>query len=50
MITWIADHAGLTGLLIFFGFFVGMLLWLYGPGRKQQFEPLANIPFDEDES
>ena len=50
MISWIADNAGLSGLLFFFTFFVGMLFWLYGPNRKSHFEPLANIPFDEDES
>lgn len=47
--TWLLDNAGLSGLLFFFVFFSGVLLWLYRPSMKQPLESLANIPLDEDD-
>jgi cbb3-type cytochrome oxidase subunit 3 len=46
--TWIADNAGLTGLLFFFVFFCCMAVWIYLPRNKAPLEELGNIPFDED--
>ncbi len=48
MIHWIANHAGLVGLLFFFTLFVGVAIWLFLPGMKGRLEPLAQIPLRED--
>lgn len=50
MMAWLAEYAGLVGLLFFFGIFVGIAVWLYWPGRKQYIDPLATIPLREDEN
>ena len=35
------------GLIIFAGFFVLSLLWIYRRRGKQTYEKASNIPFDE---
>lgn len=45
---WLSEHAGLIGLLFFFGVFTGIVLWAYSPSRKAQIEALKNIPLSED--
>lgn len=37
--------SSLAGLLIFFGFFVAMLVWIYRPGSRKTYDDAANIPF-----
>lgn len=37
-----------AGLLLFFVFFVGMLVWIYRPGSQKAYEQDANIPFKKD--
>jgi cbb3-type cytochrome oxidase subunit 3 len=41
-------HAPIVGLLIFFGFFCGVLAWMLRPGMKQKLQKLAYIPLEED--
>lgn len=48
MIGYVLDNAGVIGLLFFFLFFVGVLIWLYRPGQKQKFEKHSQIPFKEE--
>ena len=48
--TWLADNAGLTGLLFFFVVFVGIAIWLYMPGTKKRIESFANIPFEHEDA
>lgn len=44
-----ADSAsGVIGLLIFFGFFIAMLIWLFRPNAKKKFEEHGNIPLEDD--
>ena len=45
-----ADQAaGVIGLLLFFGFFIGMLVWLFWPGKKDIFKEHGEIPLKDDE-
>ncbi|MFT4959974.1 MAG: cytochrome c oxidase cbb3-type subunit 4 [Paracoccaceae bacterium] len=37
-------------LLLLFGFFVGVIFWVFRPGSKKQYEDTANIPFRNDEA
>lgn len=46
---WIASHAGLIGLLFFFAFFTGVILYVFRPGTKKQYESTAHIPLKEDQ-
>lgn len=41
---------GLIGLLFFFLFFCGVLVWVFRPGSKKKYEQNANIPLDENKS
>ena len=43
-----SHHAGLIGLLFFFIFFMGVVIWLLRPGAKEQAEKDARIPLNED--
>ncbi len=43
-------HAGLMGLIFFFIFFIGMIVWVFRPGSKGQYQNDAQIPFKEYES
>ena len=47
MIDYIADHAGLIGLLFFFTFFVGITIWTYRPGAKHKYKQDAQIPLKD---
>lgn len=49
MIDFLADHAGLIGLLFFFIFFCAIALWVMRPGSKQAYKNSASIPFKEDD-
>ena len=40
-------YAGLIGLLFFFAFFVIMLIWIFRPGSKKQYQNDALIPFKD---
>jgi cytochrome c oxidase cbb3-type subunit 4 len=40
---------GLLGLLFFFAFFCGAVLWVMRPGAKKKYKQDAEIPFKEDE-
>lgn len=35
-------------LLLLFGFFVGVIFWVFRPGSKAEYEDTANIPFRHD--
>jgi cbb3-type cytochrome oxidase subunit 3 len=35
------------GLLLFFGFFVGLLVWVYRRRSRKLYEKESNLPFDE---
>ena len=41
--------AGMIGLIIFFLFFCGLLIWLFRPGSKKHYEDAGKIPLQEDE-
>ncbi|UUV05556.1 MULTISPECIES: cbb3-type cytochrome c oxidase subunit 3 [Ruegeria] len=32
-------------LLLLFAFFVGIVIWVFRPGAKQEYKDTANIPF-----
>ncbi len=38
---------GLVGLLFFFVFFCGVLVWTFRPGSKKSYEDKAQIPLKE---
>lgn len=40
---------GLIGLLFFFIFFMGVLVWLFLPGAKTKYKEYGNIPLEDDE-
>ena len=40
--------AGLIGLIFFFAVFVGIAIWAFQPGRKQQIESHKYIPLEEE--
>ncbi len=50
MIDWLADNAGATGLLFFFGTFLLIFVWAFIPKAKQQIESYKNIPLAEDDA
>lgn len=39
---------GMIGLLLFFGLFVGIMAWLFWPGRKNEFTEYGNIPLKDE--
>ena len=39
--------AGLLGLIIFFLFFIGLLIWLFRPGAKEHYKDAGKIPLGE---
>lgn len=47
MIDFLNIHAGTLGLVIFFLFFVGMLLWVFRPGSKEIYKAQGDIPLKE---
>tara|TARA_R110002072_G_scaffold98771_7_gene217269 strand:+ start:943 stop:1098 length:156 start_codon:yes stop_codon:yes gene_type:complete len=50
MIDFLADYAGIIGLLIFCIFFAVMLFWVFRPGSKAAYSNHANIPLKEGEN
>lgn len=42
-----ADH-GLIGLIFFFAFFIGVLIWVFMPGAKEKFKQYGDIPLEDD--
>jgi cbb3-type cytochrome oxidase subunit 3 len=36
-----------VGMLIFLGFFVGMLIWIFRKGSRRVYDQAANLPFHE---
>jgi cbb3-type cytochrome oxidase subunit 3 len=43
-----ANYAPIIGLFIFFGIFVGVVIWAMRPSKKQELQALANIPLMDD--
>ena len=41
--------AGMIGLIFFFLFFVGVVLWVFRPGSKKKYSEDACIPLEETE-
>lgn len=41
-------HPGTIGVVFFFTFFLGVLIWVFRPGSKKEYEEIANIPLDKD--
>lgn len=48
MIDWVAQHAGMIGLLFFFIVFTFISVWVFRPGSRQFYQAQANIPLSED--
>ena len=49
----IMSHAGLSGyaqvaLVIFFGAFIAIVVRLFRPGRREEFERDARLPLDDE--
>ncbi|MCB1531963.1 MAG: CcoQ/FixQ family Cbb3-type cytochrome c oxidase assembly chaperone [Alphaproteobacteria bacterium] len=40
-------NAGLIGLLFFFVFFIGVVVWVMRPGSKEKYKEDAQIPLKE---
>jgi len=39
---------GLTGLLLLFAFFVGVLIFIFRPGARKKYDEASRIPLKED--
>lgn len=50
MIDWLAQHgnAGIVGLLFFFIFFSGLVVWVFRPNSGKYYLTQAQIPLKED--
>lgn len=48
MMDWVSAHAGLLGLLIFFGFFTVITIWTYRPGARQHYRDQAALMLRDD--
>jgi cytochrome c oxidase cbb3-type subunit 4 len=48
IVTNLSAHAGMIGLLFFFVFFVGLLIWVFRPGSKKNYDAKAQIPLKDD--
>lgn len=48
MIQFLADNAGIAGLLFFFAVFSAIAVWAYRPSVKNKFESYKFIPLEED--
>lgn len=44
-----SGSAGLGGLLFFFLFFCGVIVWVMRPGSKNEYKKDAEIPLKEDQ-
>lgn len=47
MIDWLAQHAGMIGLLLFVTMFLIFAAWAYAPSNKERMKQDAEIPFRE---
>lgn len=51
---WLSDQGFTLGpaiaLLLFFGVFIGVLVWIYRPGSKRIYEHESRLPFDDEEA
>ena len=47
MIDFLAHHAGLIGLLLFFIFFLIIAFWAFRPSKKAELQAHAHIPLKE---
>lgn len=50
MLDFLAQNAGMIGLVFFFTFFLGVLGWVFMPGKKQEFKQFGNIPLEESDN
>ena len=48
--TFLREFADSWMLLLLFGVFVGMMVWVFRPGSRTLHEDTANIPFRNDDS
>ena len=48
MIDWLANHAGVTGLLFFFVVFGAIVFWAFHPSNKEKLEQHKFIPLNGD--
>ena len=39
---------GVTGLVLLFAFFVGVLIFIFRPGSRKRYDDASRIPFKED--
>jgi cbb3-type cytochrome oxidase subunit 3 len=46
MMTALLDSAPVIGLIFFFVFFVGVLVYVFKPGAKKKMEMYGNIPLE----
>ncbi len=49
MIDWLANNAGMSGLLFFFFVFLFIVLWSFRPSAKETIESHKYIPLEGDE-
>lgn len=49
MLDFVFNHAAIIGTLFFFTFFVVMIVWVYRPGAKKNYQKKADIVFAGDE-
>jgi cbb3-type cytochrome oxidase subunit 3 len=47
MINFIADNATIIGLIFFFSFFLGVVIWIMQPSQKDNFEKYSKIPLKD---
>lgn len=47
MMEWIAAHAPVIGLILFFALFLGAAIWTYLPANKKKMEAYGKIPLRE---
>ena len=46
MIDWLANNAGMSGLLFFFVVFLGIVFWAYRPSVRENIESYKHIPLE----
>jgi cbb3-type cytochrome oxidase subunit 3 len=43
----LTEHATIIGLIFFFGFFCGLIAWVFLPGSSKKFKDYGEIPLKE---
>jgi cytochrome c oxidase cbb3-type subunit IV len=43
----VATVSQVAALLIFFGFFVGVIVYVFWPGNKKRFEQASKLPLED---